>query len=378
MGTLTRRICAFLLGAAVVMAVPPIINASQGASVRSTASTLYDMAFVWSAIGGPLRKLGISTRPQQVVVGKSGWLFLGDQYAQAVSAKRRPGNAQDLSAATRSAAAAKAWSRWLADNGVQDWRVLVCPDKDGIYPELLPAWYSLAPDAPIDLALSLSDPRHVVDARAMMRRARAGETLPLYLRTDSHWTERGAFVAYRALAQSHAGDDTHIEWLGDEQVEFVPARVPSGDLARLLQVSDGEGDASASAIFSEALTRGRTLADALSGKRLEASALAGVEAPTHPVITRSPGALNQRRLLWLRDSFGAALRPFITATDSEVIELDRDTVTPRQLQELVRQLRPDSVLVSVVERNARSTWFEALPPEASGSGQVRSGEAPSR
>jgi alginate O-acetyltransferase complex protein AlgJ len=368
LGTLTRRVSAFLLGAAVVMTVPPIINAMQGAGVRSTLSTLYDTAFAWSAVGGPLREMGISTRPQQVVVGKSGWLFLGDQYAQAVSAKRRSGNADDLSAATRSAAAWKAWSRWLADNGVQDWRILVCPDKDGVYPELLPGWYSLASDAPIDLALSLSDPRHVVDARAMMHRARARETVPLYLRTDSHWTERGAFVAYRALAQSYAVDDTHIDWLDDDQVQFVANRVPSGDLARLLQVSDVGGDASALAIISEAMTRGRTLADAFSGRRLEASALAGVEPPTHPVLTRSPGALNQRRLLWLRDSFGAALRPFIIATDSEVIELDRGAVTPRQLQELVRQWKPDSVLVSVVERNARSPWFEALPPEASGRG----------
>lgn len=362
MRTLRRRVCAFLLGTAMVMAVLPIANVSRGGAVWGSASSLFDTAFVWSAISGPLRNMGISTRPQQVVVGRSGWLFLGDQYAQAVSSKRRPADADDLSAATRSAAAAKAWSRWLANNGVKDWRILVCPDKEGLYPELLPAWYRLAPHAPIDLALSLSDPRHVVDARAMMRRARTGETVPLYLRTDSHWTERGAFVAYRALAQSYARDDTRIVWLDDDQVAFAPKTIPSGDLARLLQVSDVGGDASASAVLGEAMTRGRTLADALSGKRLDASALAGVEAPTHPVITRSPGALNQRRLLWLRDSFGAALRPFITATDSEVIELDRGTVTPpRQLQELVRQLRPDSVLVSVVERNARSAWFEALP-----------------
>lgn len=365
MGTLTRRVCAFLLGTAVVMAVSPIVNIARGAGLRGSASSLYDTAFVWSAICAPLRRMGISTRPQQVIVGKSGWLFLGDQYAQTVSAKRRPANADDLSAATRSAAAAKAWSGWLASNGVKDWRILVCPDKDGIYPELLPAWYGLAPHAPIDLALSLSDPEHVVDARAMMRRARTGEPMPLYLRTDSHWTERGAFVAYRALARSYAGDNTRIVWLEDDQVEFMPKRTPSGDLARLLQVSDVGGDTSVSAVLGESMTRGRTLADALSGERLEASALAGVEAPTHPVITRSPGALNRRRLLWLRDSFGAALRPFVTATHSEVIELDRGTVTPAQLQDLVRQLKPDSVLVSVVERNARSAWFEALPPEAS-------------
>ena len=359
MARLRRRVVLFACGALLVMAVLPAVNLAQRGAPGPSASELFDTGFAWPALSGALRRAGISTRPQQVVVGKSGWLFLGDQYAEAISAKRRAADAGDRAAAVRARTAAQSWAHWLRARGVADWHVLVCADKDGLYADLLPDWARPAPIAPIDAALQAAAPGIVVDSRPALRGARALAGPALYLRTDSHWTARGAWIAYRALAQADAGTSA---WLTDVDVRFVATRTPSGDLARMLAVSDPEGDSDAGAVFLQAREAQRTLADATTARPLNASALAGVEAPTHPLLIRSPQALNARRLLWLRDSFGAALLPYIAATFVEVVEVDRESTTPAQLAGLVRRFRPDSVLVSVVERNARAPWFEAPPP----------------
>lgn len=362
MARLRRRAVLFVLGAALAMAVLPAFNLLRGVGLPANPGDLFDTGFAWPAVSGALRRIGVSTRPEQVIVGKSGWLFMGDHYAQAITAKRRPADAGDRAAAERVAVATRAWGAWLAAQGVTRWHVLVCADKDAIYPELLPDWYGPADVAAIDVMLQRADPRIVVDSRADLRAARSQPGPPLYLRTDSHWTARGAWVAYRALARAAAADNQGPAWLQEQDVRLRASRLPSGDLARLLDAHGGEEDAAAAADIAGARDAGRTFADAATDRVLGASAPIGVRAPRRPLRIRSPAALNAGRLLWVRDSFGSALLPYVAATFAEVIEVDREAISPAQLAEFVRRFKPDSVLVSVAERNARATWFEALPP----------------
>ena len=362
MARLRGRVAWFLLGTAIVMGALPAINVARHGGLPASPPALFDTGFAWPAVSGALRRAGISTRPQQVIVGKSGWLFLGDQYAQAITAKRRQADAHDVVAANRSAAAIRAWAHWLQGRGIEDFHVLVCADKDAVYPDFLPDWDRPIAGSALDVMLARADPRIVVDSRPALRQARAVAGPALYLQTDSHWTARGAWIAYRALARSQDAGASGVAWLRDEDVRLLPTRLPSGDLARVLQVSDTEGDPAVVAEFAQARDARRTQADAISGEALDASALAGVEAPAHPLLIRSPHALNARRMLWLRDSFGGALLPYLAATYSEIIEVDRQATTPARLADLVRRFKPDGVLVTVVERNARADWFQALPP----------------
>lgn len=82
-----------------------------------------------------------------------------------------------------------------------------------------------------------------------------------------------------------------------------------------------------------------------------------------PVLVHAEGALNQARLLWLRDSFGTALSPYMSATFSDVLQVHWATgLAPGALDDMVSRWRPDHVLVTVVERGARNAAFAALPP----------------
>jgi hypothetical protein len=84
--------------------------------------------------------------------------------------------------------------------------------------------------------------------------------------------------------------------------------------------------------------------------------------PKFPLLVKSKHALNQKRVLWLRDSFGTAMAPFMAATFSETLSLHYAKTTPALFARLVDTYKPDYVFITVVERGARGGWFTNLPP----------------
>lgn len=86
----------------------------------------------------------------------------------------------------------------------------------------------------------------------------------------------------------------------------------------------------------------------------------------------SDDALNAAKILWLRDSFGLALAPFMAATFTEIVYLhwyDALAEGGRRFVELVKSWQPDYVFVTVVERQSRSELFAQPPPSVNLAGQ---------
>jgi len=356
-----RGVLAAVGAAAVLVSVIPAVNLARGVSRELP---LYDIGFALPAIGRLLTPLGISTAPRKVVMGRDGWMFLGDDYADVLSMKRRPPSPADEATARRIAQATRAWADWFAAHGVRSTRVLVCADKDSVVLEGLPAWAAPAPRDATDALLAQVDARLYVDTRPVLRAARAGAPGPLYLHTDSHWTALGAWHAYEALAAADARDGGVFAWLS--RADLGPARlVPraGGDLARMARVADAVSDLDVDLPVAPAFGLDRRALIAASGAPAPHDLVARVEAPAVPVRVVSPGARNRARLLWLRDSTGAALLPFLAATFADIIEVDRRAVTAGGLAELTQHWQPDAVLISVVERNARDDGFTREPPK---------------
>ena len=350
-----------LAGSALALALLPAINTVRSLET-GRLSDPFAIDFALPAVSTRLVEAGISILPERVVVGRSGWLFLGDYYGEAISAKRRPADEADRVAARARDASSRAWRTWLAARGVQGWRVLVCADKDSIYPEMLPAWYRPATGTAVDIAFQASDPRLFIDTRPALRHAREVDGPPLYLRTDSHWTSRGAWVAYRELADAWTDGPPGLAWLQPADVRLQAADRRLGDLSALLSVGAPAGDTTALADIAGGRDVDRTRVDAETGSRSGIASWPDSRVPKVPVLIRSPHALNAKRLLWLRDSFGEMLLPYIAATFTEVIQVDRLGATPQKWAALVERYKPDLVLDSVVERDSRA-WFP--PPPAS-------------
>lgn len=106
--------------------------------------------------------------------------------------------------------------------------VALPPNAQSVVLDVVPAWARANKATEYDLALALLRERNIqaVDLRDQLRGA--GMT---YRRTDTHWNQLGALLAFNAT-MSAAG---HPEWAIDPATALGPVGpVPGGDLARML------------------------------------------------------------------------------------------------------------------------------------------------
>ena len=77
---------------------------------------------------------------------------------------------------------------------------------------------------------------------------------------------------------------------------------------------------------------------------------------------RTEGALNNKKVLWLRDSFGSAMSQLMALTFSDVLEVHNDMKLDARFAQLVEDWKPDYVFVTVVERTFKAVPFTSDPP----------------
>src|SRR5438552_2297747 len=143
-----------------------------------------------------LLALGVSPTPS-VILGRSGWLFFAGDEALASYRAVQPFTEVELAA----------WQRrietrrdWLAERGIR-YLVVIAPNKETIYPEFMPESLNrVRPVTRLDQLvahLRAHSSVAVVDPRDALRTAKAGGIL--YLRTDTHWNDVGAWLLYREI-----------------------------------------------------------------------------------------------------------------------------------------------------------------------------------
>lgn len=139
-------------------------------------------------------RLGLSST-KEVVIGKDGWLFYtADKLME-----------QHTGADIFTPAELENWvgqmeadRDWLARRGIAFY-IMIAPDKNTIYPEKLPDYPRGAVTRidQLDARLRSSD-LEFIDPREQLFRVKAtGEMV--YTPGDTHWSERGALVAYHLL-----------------------------------------------------------------------------------------------------------------------------------------------------------------------------------
>jgi len=346
-----------LIAVALVVALTlPIINLVNGdikhsdiRTFRGAVQAAYRADHVSGVPNFALSLVGYSSAPDDVVVGKDGWLFLGDRYASSVSVKRGlifPSE-QRFERARGYRANIRDYAR---SAGALDAYFVIVPNKADVYPEYLPGWMSTH-DKPnfTDRLLKERDHTLINLLPAMLESKASGE---LYYRTDSHWNTLGAWLAYRHIAEVIGTDHPKIKFLTGNDVRVDMHRQKrGGDLAAFLFIKNFRDDADPS------VELGNTLAIETKNLKTRETTYSGVNMRLHalrdPTLVRSDQALNNMRVIWLRDSFGNALSPFMAATFSEVYQqhwlevlLDGD-----KLRKLIDEYHPDLLLVTIAGRS---------------------------
>jgi hypothetical protein len=327
--------------------------------------TLYNMDFVLPPLATLLYPLGISTSPGKVVIGLDGWLFLGNDFEHIISDGRQGITPKTIADAEKIGSAAEAWETWLRGNGVKLYRIMIGPNKESIYPELMPFWSRPLPPTATDALIAGTGSTRYLDIRGTLQQAKATQQEALYFKTDTHWNSLGAGIAFRAFAKEVASAAPELRWPSDNAYELIGGGSRAGtDLIRILRLQDDVVNPS-TIISVQGIPVETTQYEFDTKKIIRAGGNPEVSIQLdQPVLIRSSGALNTRRVLWLRDSFGSALSPFMAVTFNEVLQIHWIDAfkSGGRFAELVRAWKPDYVFVTVVERSARSDLSAARPP----------------
>jgi hypothetical protein len=363
-----RNVWVFIfLVLAVLVAVPVknIITAPNSQPINwQDKAFLYNMDFASRWAATILYPLGISTDPNQVIVGKHGWLFLGNMYDRTLSTDSRRASDIDQATAKNIEDATAAWNTYLSDQGVEIFRILVGPNKGTIYPENMPKWARPTSPNPTDALFSTDSGRYYIDVRPALLAEKQNQKEDLYFKTDTHWNKIGASIAFKYFADQISMVAPNLKWPETDLYDVSRIKPRNGgDLANFLRMSSSLSDVDPLIkVFDLPLTI--TQIDFDSGKVLSKGPNGIIQFSTKPLLVKSSGALNNKKVLWLRDSFGDSLSPLMAATFSDVIQLHwAEALTPGgSFARLVDEWQPDYVFVTVVERKARDAVFTLMPP----------------
>jgi hypothetical protein len=224
--------------------------------------------------------------------------------------------------------------------------VVFAPDKETVYPDLLPAGLpGPLPSSRLDALQTRlrAEGVTVVDLRPALAAARAPGSRfsrwPLYWRTDTHWNMLGALLAARPLLAELSARFPGVHVPTDEEIEVQETPSGAGDLVRMRGLPDLSGDLR---------IEGRVWAPscpAVSGYDLDARG----DLTQH---VRCPGAPIRRALIF-HDSMMVAMLPALAPAFERSTWSRQAVVDPA----LLASEAPEVVIFEVVER----TLWEGLP-----------------
>lgn len=359
-------LCLVLLSLLMVPAANFISAADHGRENWHKQAFLFNLDFALKRVSRLLYPVGISVDAKQAVIGREGWLYLGDQYAQTRTVHRRSPTDADVAVGQDIGQATAAWEAYLANHGVKLFRVMVGPNKASIYSEHLPIWAQSPSSSPnvTDVLFAATGPVRYIDLRAPLLAAKGQQSQALYYKTDTHWNALGAAVAFQAFAQQVSAAAPELRWPSEAAYALAGVKPRGGgDLARFLRLNDDLTDEEPRIRLSNEPIDVTQLAFETQ-KELHRGGNPPIDAPPTPLWVTSAGALNTARVLWLRDSFGTAMSPLMAATFSDVLQLhwSEGLKSPARLIQLVDEFKPDYVFITVVERSSRDPVFTVPPP----------------
>lgn len=214
--------------------------------------------------------------------------------------------------------------------------MLIAPNEQTVYPQSMPATYnrvgSISRFDQVMTAMAGSNVT-IIDPRATLRDA--ARTARVYYRSDTHWNNLGAFLAYRQLTDALYQQRRDIRPLAVADLHPETGWTEGGDLAVALSLADR---------YPEFTTW-------LLPNRPTRAALATVDYPglnlrRPPKVTVIDDPRLPRAVIF-RDSFGNAMAPWLS-------ELFRRTVfirAARTIPAVLEQERPDVVIFEIAERS---------------------------
>lgn len=260
------------------------------------------------------------------VRGKQGWLFLGHDTNDVLGQMRGERLLSDEELGWwRSLLETR--TDWLRTRGVA-YHFLAAPNPHSVYPEMLP--FDVIPGT-LRPVSQLSEYLRKVESPARLLypldRLIEERDRPIYTKTNSHWTDLGAFFAYDVLMDA-IGDPIQVRRRAESDLKFFE-EVHPGDLGSKI-------DPAESSLHLYAIPKPRK-AQLVHDNRVILNG--------HRMDWECPQA-GESVCLLLGDSFAHALLPFLAESFGRLV-FGHITTLDRQL---VDEVKPDVVVSLMNER----------------------------
>jgi alginate O-acetyltransferase complex protein AlgJ len=261
---------------------------------------------------------------QNVLIGKEGWLYLTDEDNLRYFQCDQPFSPGELDTLVKNV---KEMHKFSKENGAE-FVFLIAPNKESIYPEFLPDGIGKSgKSCRMDQVLQALQKSglETLDLRKTLAAEKTSDQL--YYKTDTHWNDTGAFLAYRAVLSELINVFPSLQiW---SSAEFLPVnRSRGGDLSKLIPLLDP--------IFEETVI--------LEPIRDRKAVIAqGVDNQT---ILSETGVKSYPDAVVFRDSFFMGLLPFFAENFNQSLyrwSFDFD-------KNLILSEKPDIVIYEIAER----------------------------
>jgi hypothetical protein len=268
-----------------------------------------------------------------VLLGKNGWLFYADDGADEDVANERALTIPEVENWRTTVLRTR---DWLHSRGIA-YVFTIPPDKHVIYPDQMPDGVRRigSSSRAEQVFSSFEGEDFVVNPRSALEHAATRERI--YHRTDTHWNERGAFVAYQTIVDAlrRQAPEVPPPWPRSDFDDTATAAM-AGDLAAMLGLKR--------VLVEEALTL--TPAGRTRLARVVEPAGGRPDDDVGRLVTEIPGSTLPRAVIF-RDSYMAAVVPFLSEHFSRVVYLWQNDFDAN----VVAEERPDAVVQEIVGRH---------------------------
>ena len=295
--------------------------------------------------------VGVSINPEKAVIGKKGYLFLGNKWENIID-QTMGNDLFDHHHLNQWLYHMQLRQTYLKKRGI-GFCVLVVPNKHSVYAEYLPSWVEPSRETTLFQLQNETKSFRFINLLPYFLSAKEKYGQRLYNKTDSHWSRLGAYLGYQVIIQAIRQDLPKTLPLAIESKDFI--YVPNsrgGDIANMLRL-DGHVDDFNMQIGPSALHN--------SGS-IKKTDFDGNDQPLdtvhHNHIRCNEKALFRNTIkpytvLVLMDSYMINMAVFLNHTFGTTIYCHYKDVNGRTMYDLVEKHRPDFVIYQMVERSLK-------------------------
>lgn len=270
--------------------------------------------------------------PNKVVEGKDGWMFVGNKYSDAIVESKGILNFKEIEL-QQIKHNLNTWKEWFSEKKI-DFYIAVPPNKLTVYGENLPVIIDKTNKKKSEQFKLLCDSLKINHLDMLENHHEISEQL--FSKTDTHWNDAGAYLAYQNLISLIRMNYPVINAIPIDSFNSKAKIFWMRDLTKMLSKKVREKE-----IFYEIKnSKAKPIKD-----RLTVPKTYSYNPDTYEIRFKSN--VNDLKVLIFRDSFSNALVKYIKESFGESVFIWKNKLN----KEIINKENPDIVIAICVERS---------------------------